>query len=46
LAETDPAEALKLLGKHAPEKTNTTDAAAWVVVARVMMNLDEFLTRE
>jgi hypothetical protein len=29
-----------------PEGTNPAEAAAWVGVSRVLLNLDEFITRE
>jgi hypothetical protein len=45
-AAADPAAAAKLLGKHRPSWTPTTEAAAWVALARTLLNLDEFVTRE
>ncbi|HEX3656652.1 MAG TPA: PSD1 and planctomycete cytochrome C domain-containing protein [Pirellulales bacterium] len=32
--------------EHRPAKTNPAEAAAWTALARVMLNLDEFVTRE
>jgi hypothetical protein len=31
---------------HRPEEITTTQAAAWTATARVLLNLDEFITRE
>jgi hypothetical protein len=44
-AQTPP-EAKKLVGKYAPDGVAAEDAAAWVATARVLLNTDEFLTRE
>lgn len=38
--------AKKLLGGEVPENTKPAEAAAWVATSRIMMNMDEFLTRE
>jgi hypothetical protein len=46
LASDQPAEAAKLLGGPAPADVAPADAAAWVAVARTLLNLDEFVTRE
>jgi hypothetical protein len=46
LARDDPAEAAKLLGAYKPDRVSPDAAAAWVGVARAIMNLDEFVTRE
>jgi hypothetical protein len=46
LAATDPAGAAKLLGAHKPAWVPAPEAAAWVALARTIMNLDEFVTRE
>jgi mono/diheme cytochrome c family protein len=46
LARDDPAEAAKLLGAYKPDGVSPDAAAAWVGVARAVMNLDEFVTRE
>jgi hypothetical protein len=32
--------------QHRPEKMSAAEAAAWTALARVMLNLDEFVTRE
>jgi mono/diheme cytochrome c family protein len=39
-------EAPQLLGRHAPAEATPEEAAAWVVALRVVLNLDEFITRE
>ncbi len=39
-------DAKKLVGGYQPEGVSPAEAAAWVVAARVMLNMDEFLTRE
>jgi len=39
-------EAPRLLGRHAPANVSPDEAAAWVVAVRVVLNLDEFITRE
>jgi len=46
LAKSDPAAATKLVGNHKPAKSSPDEAAAWVGVARILLNLDEFVTRE
>ena len=46
LASAEPKEAVKLVGAFKPTKANIADAAAWVGVARALMNLDEFVTRD
>ena len=43
--EADPKRAAQFSGGRAGEP-DAAEAASWVVVARVLMNLDEFLTRE
>ena len=45
LCRADPAEAAKLAGKGAKGK-GAAEAAAWVALARALMNLDEFIMRE
>jgi hypothetical protein len=45
-ARANPAEAAKLLGPHRLRDIDPTEAAAWVALARTLMNLDEFVTRE
>jgi hypothetical protein len=46
LTTSDPDGSAKLLGKHAPPGVPATEAAAWVALARTLLNLDEFVTRE
>ena len=41
-----PAAAAQLVGAYQPIGADPAEAAAWVVVARTLMNLDEFITRE
>jgi hypothetical protein len=45
LCANDPAETRKLLGKGKPTG-DPTETAAWIALARTIMNLDEFVTRE
>ncbi len=43
----DQPEAVKaLVGPTMPENVAPAEAAAWVAMARTLMNLDEFVTRE
>jgi hypothetical protein len=46
LAAKDPAGAAKLVGPHKPKGVPAAEAAAWVALARALLNLDEFVTRE
>ena len=39
------ADAARVVGTHRPEGVPAADAAAWVLVARVLLNLDECVTR-
>ncbi|MCH9654121.1 MAG: PSD1 and planctomycete cytochrome C domain-containing protein [Planctomycetes bacterium] len=41
-----PKEAEQFASQQLPEKVTATEAASWTAVARVLMNLDEFITRE
>jgi hypothetical protein len=41
-----PASATSVVGTFQPAAVDTPTAAAWVSTARVILNLDEFLTRE
>jgi hypothetical protein len=41
-----PDDAKKLVGEYQPEGVAPGEAAAWVAAARVLLNMDEFLTRE
>ncbi|MFN3326610.1 MAG: DUF1553 domain-containing protein [Bryobacteraceae bacterium] len=43
---THPPEAESLAGAASPAGANRTEMAAWVAIARVLMNTDEFMTRE
>jgi hypothetical protein len=45
LCAAKPDEAAKLLGKIKPAG-DAAEAAAWVALARTLLNLDEFVTRE
>jgi hypothetical protein len=46
LCESDGAGAARLAGKQIPEGSNRAQTAAWVMVARALLNLDEVVTRE
>jgi len=46
LAKEHPEEAAKLAGKARPTTGSVAESAAWVALARALMNLDEFVTRE
>jgi hypothetical protein len=41
-----PDEAVKLIGDYKDKNVPPREAAAWVAVARTILNLDEFVTRE
>jgi hypothetical protein len=41
-----PEAARRLAGNEAPRGMNVAEAAAWVAVARTVLNLDEFVTRD
>ena len=41
-----PLEAKKLIGEFAAEGSTTDQNAAWIATARILINLDEFITRE
>ncbi len=43
--QDQPAEATQLVGNHAVGDVDLVDNAAWVATTRVILNLDEFLTR-
>ena len=45
-AELDRDSVEKLIGDYAPEETPVIEAAVWVAMARTLLNLDEFVTRE
>jgi hypothetical protein len=43
----DEAAAKSVLGKTTlPANTSASDLAAWIIVGRTLMNLDEFITKE
>jgi len=44
--DKDEASAKKLLGDSAPTAVPIAEAAAWTLVSRTLINLDEFITRE
>lgn len=41
-----PKEAAKLVGEYGPKDAPPAEAAAWTATCRIIMNVDEFLTRE
>ncbi len=41
-----PDSAKAAVGKFQPQGVSTADAAAWIATARIILNLDEFITRE
>ncbi len=45
-SKADPNAAAKLVGATKPAGADTAEAAAWVALARTLLNLDEFVTRE
>jgi hypothetical protein len=45
-AQRDPKASEALLGSYRPANIPVPQAVAWVGVARVLLNLDEFITRE
>jgi hypothetical protein len=46
LCRAKPDEAAKLAGKTPAKGVSAPEAAAWVALARTLLNLDEFVTRE
>ena len=42
----NPRDAWAILGAVPPEGTDVIRLAAWTATARVLLNLDEFITRE
>ncbi len=44
--KTKPEDAKNLTGKYTTPNTPVGESAAWTAVARIVLNLDEFLTRE
>jgi len=43
---TNPEAAKAMLPKDVPEKTDIPLLAAWILTSRVLLNIDEFMTRE
>jgi hypothetical protein len=43
---SDPVEAKRIAPAALPERVSPGQAAAWTLVGRVLLNLDEFITRE
>jgi hypothetical protein len=41
-----PADALKVIGPDIPAGMDIAQSATWTAVARALLNLDEFVTRE
>jgi hypothetical protein len=46
VSRKNPTEAAKLAGNVKQAAADTADVAAWVALARTILNLDEFVTRE
>ncbi len=46
LFANDPNAAAAFAPKSVPSNVSVSDAAAWTAISRVLMNLDEFITRE
>jgi len=46
LCQTNAKEATRLAGGPLPQGASAAETAAWVTMARMLMNLDEFVTRE
>jgi len=44
--QSHPGEATKLVGNHAVKDIAISENAAWVATTRVILNLDEFVTRD
>ena len=44
--KTHQEDAKKLVGNYHPQGIPLDQAAAWVAVSRIIMNFDEFITRE
>jgi hypothetical protein len=44
--DANAAEAMKAVGSYLPPGATAGAAAAWVATARIILNLDEFITRE
>jgi len=41
-----PEPAKELVGQYQPDGVTPVEAAAWVATARILLNMDEFITRE
>jgi hypothetical protein len=39
-------EAGRMIGEYRPEGVSNAEAAAWTAVSRILLNMDEFITRE
>ena len=46
MINTNGDTALKIIGEYLPDGAEPQEIAPWVIVARTLMNLDEFITRE
>jgi len=44
--EQDPEGADKLVGSYGVEELSDSETAAWVATARIVLNMDQFITRE
>ncbi|MBI2478999.1 MAG: hypothetical protein HYV60_10320, partial [Planctomycetia bacterium] len=45
--EDEPEATQQIVGKHVvPDGSSPEELAAWIVVTRTLINLDEFITRE
>ena len=44
--QAHPEEAKKMIGSHAAPDMPPAENAAWVLTMRMLLNLDEFITRE
>ena len=45
-AQSNPVVAKRLVGSLSPTGSDPAEVATWVALARVIINLDEFVTRE
>lgn len=41
-----PPQPARLAGRYRPASVSAPEAATWVALARTLLNLDEFITRE
>ena len=44
--QSSPREAAEMTGTYAPKGISVTEAASWAAAARIVLNTDEFITRE